>query len=126
MSVDISGYAGAETFFSNAGWAFLLGFAGAYGWRPAGTIAAPDHATWDGHYDPPEGQTISAPDAEALANAVLSGLAAPNREAVSREVTSRLSAEAGAPIGPFKFTPQAIEDWVAFATIAKRGALIIT
>ena len=70
MSVDIYSRAGDETFFSNAGWAFVLKFATAYGWRPAGTIAPSGRKGWNGNYDAPEGQTISDSDANALAEAI--------------------------------------------------------
>lgn len=68
MSVDVRSYTDEETFFSNAGWAFMLEFAMAYGWQPRGTTAPRGQKDfdWDGNYDPAQGQTVTASDAKAL------------------------------------------------------------
>jgi len=125
MSVDVYGNSGEETFFSNAGWAFVLNFAMEYGWHPAETMAPPNHKDWDGNYDAAEGQTISASDAEALATALSRGLDAPDRSERSKEVAAKLTHEVGASIDAFEFSPQSVEHWKNFINIARKGSFVI-
>ena len=125
MSVDVYGNSGEETFFSDAGWAFLLNFAMEYGWHPAGTKAPPNQQDWDGNYDAPEGQTISASDAEALAIALSRSLDAPDRLVRSQAVAAKLTHEVGASIDAFEFSPQSVEHWQGFIDIARKGSCVI-
>jgi len=101
MSVDVANAKGEETFFSNAGWAFLLRFATAYGWQPSGTVAPDGNADWTGKYDPAQGQIILAQDAKNLSVAILRGLDAADRSNRSDQIAAAMSREAGASIQPF-------------------------
>lgn len=126
MSVDVLSRDGiGETFFSNSGWAFLLNFAMAYGWHPAGTIGPPGKADWDGNYDAPEGQTISPSDARALADAVSKGLAAPDRAEKSHLITDALARATSAAVREFTFSPESMARWEDFLEIARNGQFII-
>jgi hypothetical protein len=83
MSVDIKGCNGEETFFSNAGWRFLLHFAVEFGWIPEGTVAPPGRDNWDGNYYAAEGQTIAGADASKLAEAIAKGIDSEERAKIS-------------------------------------------
>ena len=66
--------------FTNVAWARILYLAEDYGWQPAGTVSPCDHEDptsefymaepWDGNYGSNDGQTVTADDAEAFADAL--------------------------------------------------------
>ena len=77
--------------FSRMIWANMLYLANQYGWQPQGTVLSDDTESgrWDGDYFGNEGQTITAEDANALADALEKAL----DDIPDREVYASLTTE---------------------------------
>ena len=93
-------------------WARALGTAMAHGWRPAGAAPPPRHwglnvrpqpqEQWDGRYEEPLGQCVTAPDAQQFAQAL--------GRAMEREGNAKLAQLAGfANAGSFLVCPLTAE-----------------
>jgi hypothetical protein len=93
-------------------WAGALSTAMAHGWRPAGAAPPPRHwelnvppqpqEHWDGHYEEPLGQCVTAPDAQQFAQAL--------GRAMEREGNAKLAQLAGfANTGSFLVCPLTAE-----------------
>ncbi|HEY2589526.1 MAG TPA: hypothetical protein VGI81_27515 [Tepidisphaeraceae bacterium] len=124
MSIDVTFENGKATFFSNVGWANLLAFAEEYGWTAARTGAPEEwdaREPWPGHYDPAEGQKITADDARRIAEALRKGLNDPDRQVAANRVAAKLSGELqsatsspNATIQAFRFEERALAYWHEF------------
>jgi len=136
MSVDLQFNNARESFFSNAGWAFLLEFARANGWQPSGTTAPadwPPSEKWPGHYDPAEGQSISSDDAMRMADALDRGLNDADRQVVADKITDAMTQEVRAATGShdaiiqrFLFAPKTVQHWREFIGLACESGFTIS
>ncbi len=81
MGVDITNDNDAQMHFNHFVWARLLGLARDYGWQSRGTVLGeghphadhqedPENEPWDGNYSTNSGQTVTAEDAHAFADAL--------------------------------------------------------
>ncbi len=106
MGFDLTSDAGTKLRFSGIGWAFYLNLAESYGWRPTGTLPPEGVAAdqWSGCYDSNDGQHVRRDDAIALAVALSSALADPERKeeekALAAKLTGDLSAMLRRPVSP--------------------------
>ena len=111
--------------FSARTWQLVLTLGRWYGWQPAGTLPPdPEYfddwdgepADWDGHYFPPDGQIMTANDAQGLADALERAYAdLPDHDALTGKAIPRrpvrdddpcrwwgLDAAAGMAVSPFE------------------------
>ncbi len=108
MGFDLTSDAGTKLRFSGIGWAFYLNLAESYGWRPTGTLPPEGVAAgqWSGCYDSNDGQHVRHDDAIALAVALSSALADPERKdgekALADKLTRDLSAMLRRPVSPMQ------------------------
>ncbi len=76
MVVDLKNHNDYWMKFPHISWANLLHIAQQYGWRPAGTVLGEGHPyadyleRWAGSYSSNDGQTVTAEDANAFADAL--------------------------------------------------------
>jgi hypothetical protein len=125
MAVELRSASGAVFQFTTRGWAFYLTLAQAYGWNGQGT-RAPEHwnssEAWPGAYDWNAGQTVVAPDAMALADALSNYLTDPRRSPRARLLADRLRAESNLHIDLSEDDRAFVSSFIAFA---KQGAFEI-
>jgi hypothetical protein len=116
MSFDLQSESGEEFSFSNSGWTYLLEFAAmnGFGW--------PVEANGD------DKESLSAGEAAAMADAVISGIGAalPTdvAERVSEQLTQRLVTPSKSALfreDPLRIDAKTIEYWKSFAAFARRG-----
>jgi hypothetical protein len=107
MGMDLVSESGAEFRATGSGWTYYLNLAEEYGWKPAGT-KRPRRTSifrkWSGHYDSNEGQRVSKRDASAMALALETALADPNRATRGTAVAERLTAAVRAATGDGSYT----------------------
>lgn len=120
MSVDLRRYDGEGFCFSTLGWALYLNLAAeGYGWREAGTLKPKEWSSedgeWTGAYDWNAGQTVTAPDAAALAKALDCYLKDPNKDKVRDEIAANIGDAIGVAIDVDEEDYEFISSFVAFA-----------
>jgi hypothetical protein len=77
MSFDLTSINSGKGFrFNNSGWREVLRLGLACGWEPAGTVLK-EHSDWAGRYDLNDYQTVTEPDALALADALQQAIQSP-------------------------------------------------
>jgi hypothetical protein len=120
VGFDLQSETGEQFWFNNRGWRYVLTFAEAHGFR------------WPLEPDGEEKETLDAPQAAALADAIERGLGSDGSAAaadrVSAELTALLVTPSDSPVfsdAPLRFEAKTIDYWRQFIAFARLGGFEI-